>query len=266
LTDILCKNHINNARMRSVSVAVFTAWLAHQVAAHGSVNSVSVGSTKYTGYEPSNKPGTPPNPAKGVVWASNDEDIGFVLPTDYSNANIICHKNASPAPKAATVAAGGTISLSWPNWPKTDPHPGVFLNYLAAAGTDDPTKIDKNQLSFFKISQAGYDPTVDVKGPDAGLATGSFKKAGLVAQVQIPANIKPGTYVLRHEIIALHEAEQINKAQNYPQCVTVQVTGGGSATPDGVPATQLYKATDPGVSVPIILINAIQSNLSPDPS
>ena len=69
--------------------------------------------------------------------------------------------------------------------------------------------------------------------------------------VTIPKDIAPGNYVLRHEIIALHQSENINGAQNYPQCVNIQVTGGGSANPSGVPGTELYHATDPGILVNI---------------
>lgn len=34
--------------------------------------------------------------------------------------------------------------------------------------------------------------------------------------VQIPASIKAGNYVLRHETIGLHEAGNVGGAQNYP--------------------------------------------------
>jgi cellulase len=34
--------------------------------------------------------------------------------------------------------------------------------------------------------------------------------------VKIPSSIKPGNYVLRHETIALHQAQSVGGAQNYP--------------------------------------------------
>jgi hypothetical protein len=69
--------------------------------------------------------------------------------------------------------------------------------------------------------------------------------------VTIPTDIAPGNYVLRHEIIALHSAGQVNGAQNYPQCVNLQVTGSGTATPSGVLGTALYSETDPGIEINI---------------
>lgn len=231
--------------MRSFAISLF----ASLAAAHGSLNSVSIDGQSFEGYEPSNPPGSQPNPAKGIVWASNDWEIGFVLPDEYKSDAIICHHNAMPAPKAATVAAGGTVDVSWPNWPMEDAHPGPILTYLAPAGTTEPSQIDKNSLKFFKIAEAGYDPNVDPQGPDKGLATGTFKANGLVSSVKIPSNIKPGMYVMRHEIIALHAAEKPNGAQNYPQCLTLEITGSGTEQPQGIPATEFYSPEDPGVSI-----------------
>jgi cellulase len=220
--------------MRYLSAAALISSLSYHVAAHGRVKSVTIGGQIYEGSE--------------FIWPDSDRSIGFILPTAYHDANIICHKNASPASKAVPVIAGDIIALSWPDWPMTDPHPGVFLNYLAAGGTNNPTSIEKTKLKFFKISQFGYDPSVDINGPDKGLATGSFKKAGLVSRVHITSSLKSGIYVLRHEIIALHEAERPNGAQNYPQCITLQVNNGGTATPEGILGTELYKEDEPGVS------------------
>lgn len=38
------------------------------------------------------------------------------------------------------------------------------------------------------------------------------------ASATIPSDIASGSYVLRHEIIALHGAGTEDGAQNYPQC------------------------------------------------
>lgn len=64
----------------------------------------------------------------------------------------------------------------------------------------------------------------------------------------IPESIAPGNYVLRHEIIALHSAGEPNGAQNYPQCINLEVSGSGSDKPEGVPGTELYTADDEGIT------------------
>jgi lytic cellulose monooxygenase (C1-hydroxylating) len=65
--------------------------------------------------------------------------------------------------------------------------------------------------------------------------------------VKIPSDITPGNYVLRHETIALHQAQTVGGAQNYPQCINLQISGSGTANPDGVLGTQLYKPSDAGI-------------------
>ena len=69
--------------------------------------------------------------------------------------------------------------------------------------------------------------------------------------VKIPDNIAAGEYVLRHEIIALHSSGERDGAQNYPQCINIIVSGGGSEKPTGVVGTKLYTSEDPGILVNI---------------
>jgi hypothetical protein len=44
----------------------------------------------------------------------------------------------------------------------------------------------------------------------------------------IPANLKPGNYLIQHEIIALYIA---NKPQFYPECAYLTVIGNGTESP-----------------------------------
>lgn len=50
--------------------------------------------------------------------------------------------------------------------------------------------------------------------------------------------LAPGNYLIRHELIALHQA---NAPQFYPECAQIKVTGSGTAQPDAS-----YKAAIPG--------------------
>lgn len=64
----------------------------------------------------------------------------------------------------------------------------------------------------------------------------------------IPANLKAGNYVIRHEIIALHGGQSDNGAQAYPQCLNIKVGGSGTVAPSGgIVGSSLYKRTDPGI-------------------
>lgn len=64
----------------------------------------------------------------------------------------------------------------------------------------------------------------------------------------IPQCLAPGSYLVRHELVALHAAWAYPGAQFYPSCFQVKVTGSGSTRPGGlVSFPGAYKATDPGV-------------------
>lgn len=136
------------------------------------------------------------------------------------------------------VQAGQSITLQWNTWPG-DSHKGPIIDYLARCSGSCST-VDKTSLRFFKIAQQGLispnNWATDVLGRNSNRWT-----------VRIPSSLQAGNYVLRHEIIALHSGASPNGAQLYPQCINIQVTGGGSSQPSGTPGTSLYRATDPGI-------------------
>jgi hypothetical protein len=65
----------------------------------------------------------------------------------------------------------------------------------------------------------------------------------------IPACLKSGYYLVRHEIIALHSAYDEGGAQFYPGCHQLKVSGEGSKTPsrDLVSFPGAYDSKDPGL-------------------
>lgn len=54
----------------------------------------------------------------------------------------------------------------------------------------------------------------------------------------IPATLKPGLYIVRHEILSLHVA---NGPQFYPECAHLNISGTGNAFP-----SERYMARFPG--------------------
>lgn len=185
------------------------------------------------------------DPPAVIGWATTATDLGFVDGTEYTNPDIICHKNATPGAISASVAAGGTVELQWTPWP--DSHHGPVIDYLANCNGNCST-VDKTTLEFFKIDQAGLINDTVVPG--------SWASDELIANnnswtVTIPTSIAPGNYVLRHEIIALHSAGNEDGAQNYPQCINLEITGSGTDSPSGTPGESLYSPTDPGILVNI---------------
>ena len=68
-------------------------------------------------------------------------------------------------------------------------------------------------------------------------------------QYTIPACLKPGYWLVRHEIIALHSAWASPGAQSYPGCHQLEIMGNGTKVPSNglVSFPGAYKADDPGI-------------------
>lgn len=163
-----------------------------------------------------------------------------MAPDAYQSPDIICHKNATNAQGHASVKAGDSVLVQWV--PVPWPHKSAIVDYMANCNGGCET-VDKTTLEFFKIDGIGL-----LSGGDPG----TWASDVLIGNnntwiIQIPEDLETGNYVLRHELIALHSAEQIDGAQNYPQCFNLAVTGTGSLQPSGVLAIDLYQETDPGI-------------------
>ena len=213
------------------------AALAATAAAHGTVTGIEIDGVYTKGYDLSyyymtqqgqKAPATP-------GWSAENLDNGFVAPDAYGEADIVCHKNAKAATSSATVKAGGKVDFQWSNWPAR--HVGPMVTYVAMCAADC-AGADKTALKWVKIDEAGY---TDSWASDQMIANNN------TWTVTVPSTLASGNYVFRHETIALHGAGSENGAQNYPQCLNIAITGGGSDTPEGVVGTSLYTPTDPGI-------------------
>ena len=226
-------------------------------AGHGYVSSIEVDGTTYGGYLVDTYY-YESDPPELIAWSTNATDDGYVAPTAYDSSDIICHRGSAPGALSAPVAPGGTVKLTWNTWP--DDHHGPVITYLAKC-SGSCSDVDKTSLEFFKIDAGGLIDDTNIPGTWASdqLIDDSYSRS-----ITIPTDIEAGYYVLRHEIIALHGAEDLDGAQNYPQCINLQVTGSGTATPSGTLGTTLYKDTDPGIYVDIW--QSISSYTMPGPS
>ncbi|KAK5082606.1 hypothetical protein LTR24_007912 [Lithohypha guttulata] len=127
-----------------------------------------------------------------------------------------------------------------------------MISYLANCN-GECTDVDKTALMFNKIDEAGL--------IDGSVAPGRWASDAMIANnntwvTTIPSTIAPGKYVLRHETIALHSAGEVGGAQNYAQCVNLEVTGSGTdSLSAGTLGTALYTADDAG-----LVYNIYQAN------
>lgn len=247
----LCVDRLDNpTKAYNMSVPKIAAALlssAALVAGHGFVTGAVVDGKYYTGYLVNQYPymSSPPD---SIGWSETATDLGFVDGSGYSSGDIICHKDAKNGAISAEIKAGGKVEFQWTEWPES--HHGPVITYMANCN-GDCASVDKTTLEFFKIDESGLISDSNVPG--------TWASDNLIANnnswtVTVPSSIAAGNYVMRHEIIALHSAGNQNGAQNYPQCINLKVTGGGSDKPAGTLGTALYKNTDAG-----ILVNIYQS-------
>lgn len=160
------------------------------------------------------------------------------------------------ANRKCPIAAGSTIGIQWHHNSNAasddiiDPtHKGPVMVYLAKSDTG-------SGAVWFKIYEDGY--TGGRWGVDRLL-----DNRGRV-DVTLPADIAPGNYLLRGEIIALHGAYALNGVQPYVGCVELTVSSSGTANPTGVSLPGAYSPSDPGMLIDIY--GAITSYTIPGPA
>jgi len=185
---------------------------------------------------------------------------------DVTAADIACNTglNTPVSTAVVTIPAGAVVSQWWehvlggpqtpgdPDNPIASSHKGPLMTYLAKV-TD--ASIDTGAgLKWFKVAEEGLDTTTGKWGVDSMIAGAGWWN------FTMPTCIAPGEYLLRHELIALHNAETAKEAQFYLSCAGIKVTGSGTETPtDTVSFPGAYSASDPG-----ILINIYGNTGQPD--
>ncbi|KAF8684071.1 Glycoside hydrolase [Rhizoctonia solani] len=227
--------------MRSVISLLFAT--ATTVLGHGYVQEVVTSSGTYTGYLPYSDPYTSPAPERVIRKIPGNGPV-----EDLTSIDIQCNGWSSggvagsvPAAKMAVAAAGTQVALNWTTWP--DSHVGPVITYMARAPSDITKWNPGKEAVWFKVAQQGYE---NGKWAATDILTGENNS---IARFTIPASLKAGQYLIRHEIIALHSAYAYPGAQFYPSCIQVEVTGSGTETGPSelVAFPGAYTETTPGI-------------------
>ena len=234
---------------------------ASGAAAHGAVTSYVIAGKKYPGLV-SNLPTIPRHPtAPGLTkdcrydaynTAGSQRVIqrqwpGYSPITSCTDAALRCNGGRS-ASENATVVPGDKVAGVWKQWTHSQGPIMVWLFKCAGAFS----ACDGSGAGWFKIDEAGF------KG-GSGVFLDSEKGSGWdIAKLvggdkqwtsTIPSGIAPGNYLIRHELIALHQA---NAPQFYPECAQLVIGGSGSAQPDASYKTAIpgyCKQSDPNIRV-----------------
>lgn len=193
---------------------------------------------------------------QSIVVDGEDQGQHFAVETpsnannpiyDVTSSSMICNGGTATS-DFVSVAAGSTIGLQWHhNDPMTESgdsdepiaasHHGPVMVYMAKADGNGEGAV------WTKIFEDGL--TNGVWGVDNFISN-----KGLIS-ITLP-DLEDGEYLIRPEMIGLHEATGEGKAQFYNGCGQLKISGGSVALPSsGTDMTKAYSATEAGVLVDI---------------
>lgn len=166
---------------------------------------------------------------------------------DLASPDMVCNVNGAKAVSGfVKAAAGDTLSFEWFHDNRNDDiidgsHKGPVITWIAkyteGAGTG---------AIWSKIAEDGFD--------GSEWAVDKLIRNQGKQDFTLPSSLAAGKYLIRQEIIALHESDAAfnqnpaRGAQFYPSCVQVEVTGSGSVVPNQEFDFNVdYTYADPGI-------------------
>jgi len=229
--------------------AAITAIAIHfsGVLAHGFVRKITIDGVDFPGTNPFT-PGPP-----SVVWPYTGGNGPI---NDVNSPNITCNRITGPATISANAKAGSNVTFDWNGssfWPAGDTglgpnnHHGPVMTYLAKCPGRCSQAVPQQLIwvKFQELSRIQAAPIPGLWGSDI------LTKAGSTFSMTLPGGLESGEYIMRHEILALHDAQN-NDPQFYPMCTNLNITGDGSSPlPDaqGIKLPGGYRADDPFLKV-----------------
>ncbi|KAH7384094.1 cel1 protein precursor [Phaeosphaeria sp. MPI-PUGE-AT-0046c] len=229
------------------NVFTATALFAANAYAHGAVTSYIIDGTTYPGYT-------------GFSPASSPKTIQRQWP-DYNptmsitDRKVLCNGGTS-ADLVAKVAAGGKVTAKWSQWTHAQ---GPVMVWLYKCSGDHKS-CDGSGKKWFKIDQDGLSaPPLSSENWGTAKVLKTLKW-----ESKIPASLAAGNYLIRHELLALHQAKT---PQFYAECAQIEVTGSGTAQPGSEYLANIpgyASQSDPGVTIDTYS-NSITSYTCPGP-
>jgi cellulase len=145
------------------------------------------------------------------------------------STHIACSNNGAPFTKSyhAPMHAGSTVTVDYKvagdKWSFGHPY-GPMMAYMAACPSEGCENVDLSKPIWFKIWQTGLLSGQYITGHWA------MKEIydGANLEIPTPASLKPGKYLLKHDMINL----ETGPVQIFPNCVQLDVSGSGSSVVD----------------------------------
>jgi hypothetical protein len=163
-------------------------------------------------------------------WTS----VNPILETN--NISLSCNAPGNPAQAYIPIKAGQNITAVYYYWVHTV---GPMIAWMAHCPNDDCYTADSSTLDWFKIGQKGLEEGTIELGTWFQKSFSRWDGSPSLWSETVPKGLRAGRYLVRHEIISLHNA---NNPQFYPECANLEVEGEGEGYPD-----DRYMVKIPGV-------------------
>jgi hypothetical protein len=177
--------------------------------------------------------------------------------TDLDSADMACGvAGQTPADDTCSIKAGAKLSFEFRLWASGTPPGTIDPSHLGpmaiyAKQVDDSAE-DPTGTGWFKLWEYGYDEASSTWATEKLIANDG------IVSVQIPTSMATGSYLIRPEILALHNLAA-GPAQFYVGCAQISVlasSGSSKARANGndIPADKMVsipgyiKASDPAVN------------------
>jgi hypothetical protein len=222
------------------------ASLAPLVKAHGTMSRIVIDGTEYKG--------PLPNSNDGQQYAIREVNtVDPVKGTD--NGFLSCGSGAQPAALVADANPGSEVGFGWINGEQGPwvHNTGPVLTYMASCGSGSCTTFDSANAEWFKIDQKGRHD-----GNGAWFMSDYNQDVNSLLSVTLPTNLPAGEYLLRHELIGMHNGLSEGGAEFYPACAQIRLSASSRAdakVPSGSDVVTFpggYAPLDPGITDPEI--------------
>ncbi|EOA89438.1 hypothetical protein ACJQWK_09263 [Exserohilum turcicum] len=243
-----------------VQTSALVAALISAVSGHTAVEKFEAGGKTYEGFRQASK--QDPGNQSPAWWTNQGWGYQPIYGDQINHPDIIAHKDASPSPYTVEVPAGSDVKFHWHHdgacgtdeqgWDCS--HHGWTATYMADCN-GDCAKVDKTTLEFFKIHQSAlidyrkgrYSSGAPQEQTGYWGTDAIFYDNANTQTVTIPADLPNRNFVLRTEVVSIHNNGAVSNRQFWPQAFNIKVTGGkdGASVPEGKRGTELYSANDP---------------------
>lgn len=202
---------------------------------------------------------SPANSRNVIQWQWPSYDPIF----ECSSPKLRCNGGTS-ATQSAAAMPGDNITAVWGQWTHSQ---GPIMVWLYKCPGTSFAGCDGSGPGWFKIDEAGFHGDgktvfLDTERP-SGWEIAKLVGGGKSWTSRIPVDIAPGNYLVRHELIALH---QQNAPQFYPECAQIVIGGSGTALPDASFKAAIpgyCKQSDPNIRVGYISTEEFRRRKSP---